>query len=344
MVAETVDIDLDIESGLRARPDQREVSSIEKYCLGIISAVETRRTDFHRIPAVHSSNFAFGTITTHRLEDLRNSPQADGLTALNHVSRYCLARYLAINRSDPNLNRRGFYSWGIVAEEGITEDPDFEKGYQPDDLSIVVHNRDGLILGHLRISKPEQQFSSLPLDSTKRENALMEIEQIHGPFLENLSGTQDVTLGELRILTRLSRVSNVPNIPLSLQRLAKAKITTHLVANAFTTIQQLRNNGDPIFGAIFDGEKYATDSIRLLGLDVEQFPSEINPEHVPSILTPRYFINNKGPVTPHLVRTNQLDNERNRRLYERIESNNTLTFVQLMMKHLLQQVVGRSLL
>jgi hypothetical protein len=327
---------------LRRGESDRVKDPVTDYCIDLISKADTFTSDFAGIPYERRTNFALGQVATFRLTELAQSPSNQpNQTALDHLSRYSLARYLAINRKDPDISRRGFFSWPYVAENKLEADPDFQT-YSPDDLAIVAFNKTGNVLGLLRMSKPDANLLSLPIDSSFRpDDKLMGVEKIHGRFLDGI-GLMGPLEG-IRLLSRLSRVSKVPGIPRQAQGLAKAKVTTHLIATAFATTQMLRARGEEIQGTVFDGESYATNAIRSLGLYVQEFSSHATLDTVPPEFIPRYFSSNRGEVHPHLVLTDQLNDPRVRKLYEEIENNSTITYARLLLKHFLVSMTDNSI-
>lgn len=313
-------------------------STIAQHCEDLINRSNHDRVSFEGIPNIGSSPFRFGTVSTFRHGDLASHILPDGSTALDTVSRYCLSRYLQINSSAPNLDDRGFISWRAVAENDITGDPDLIHNFNSDDLAVIAHSPEGQILGHLRISNVPEPLHSLPLSPAGRSDGeILEIEGIHGNFLEKVNLPIGAPLGDLRILSRLSRVSHVPGVPDWAQKFAKAKVTTHLVARAFATIQRMRAQCS-ISGVIFDGESYAENSVRLLGLDLQQYTSTITEDTVPALFYPRYFVNNRGPVHPYFVPTDQLGDPRNLDLFRDIEANKVLPFAKMLVEYLKQRL------
>lgn len=312
---------------------------ISSYCLDIIQRSDEQTTRFEDESATSIKPFSFGKIGTFTLDSLAKMPQDDGTSALDHLGLYRLGRYLRIGRDRPIIWERGFFSWTEVAREQLITDPDLEHS-DANDLAVIAFDDSGHILGHLHIEQVPEHMRSLPLNPKLRKDR-MEIELIHGDFLS--SYPIEMPLSNVRILSRLSRVSRVPGVPKFLQSIAKAKITTHIIAGGFGTTNQLKSEGQPIQAMIFDGEKYATDGIRTLGLEVTRYPSDMNLNKIPPILYPRYVFNNNGPVVPHIVDLKQLDNPKNQHLYEKIEQNHIPTFLHLLWKHFLLQHTGRLL-
>lgn len=319
-----------------------QIAPEEVFCTDIINTSYSAVSRFEQIPSLHSSEFLLGRMSVFRVGDLRASrpESSDFPSAYEHIGAYRLARYLDINRSAP-LDERGFFSWNHIYQNGIKSDPDLDTAHD-DDIIVLAYNEDGNILGHLGISQLSQEMAHLPLDPDLRDpvNQRLEMEHIFGPFLSRESAISTSNIGNARLLTRFSRVSRVPGVPPVLNGLAKGKISTHLIATALVYLQGVKDQEDIRF-LLFDGERHASRSIELLGLGVNKFdniPPEIN---IPPGLEPRYTINNKGPVLPHMVNLAQLDLPSIRNLSVRLERGSIPAFLGLVFKQVMMAKAGK---
>ena len=92
---------------------------------------------------------------------------------------------------------------------------------------------------------------------------------------------------------------------------------------------------------MFDGEAVARRGIELLGgITLNQLDVPEGYQHVPSILFPRYYINNKEPVRPHVVHLSQLNDPNIVKLQRKLEDGDLFIFGKLVLRKTLASKAG----